>query len=422
MRSATRFFAGACLLLMALSASAADWPQFRGPGGLGHSSDTKLPVTWSAKDNVAWRTDLPGQGASSPIVVGGKVFLTCYSGYGLDAKQPGNMDQLTLHFVGLDRASGKLLFNKEIKPDLPEQGFTGPFITLHGYSSSTPVSDGKSVYVFFGKTGVIAFDLDGKQLWKSSAGTRTHGWGSGTSPILAKDLVIVNASVESGSLVALNKADGKTAWTAKGMNASWNTPLLVDVDGKSEVVVSVQGKLLAFDPPTGNPLWNCSGIPDYVCPSVVAHAGVVYAIGGRSNTAIAVKAGGKGDVTSQILWKISKGSNVSSPVYHDGHLYWAHEGRGVVYCVDVAKGTVVYEERLTPNPDRIYGSPVAADGKLYYVSRTTGTYVVEAGPKFKQLANNKLDSDAGVFNGSAVIHDGQILLRSNRYLYCIGKK
>lgn len=417
LRAALLFF-GLCL-----PAGAADWPQFRGPGGLGHAGDTKLPTAWSASQNVAWRSELPGHGASSPIVVGGKIFLTCYSGYGLDAKNPGNMEQLKLHVLCLERASGKPLWAKEIKPDLPEQGFQGSFITLHGYASSTPVSDGSSLFVFLGKSGVLAFDLDGKQLWKTSVGTRTHGWGSGTSPVLAKDLVIVNASVESGSLVALNKSDGKTAWTARGMNSSWNTPLLVELPGgKTEVVVSVQGRLLAFEPATGAALWNCTAIQDYVCPSVVAHDGVVYVIGGRSNTALAVKAGGKGDVTSQVLWKINKGSNVSSPVYHDGHLYWSSEGRGVVYCVNVDKGTVVYEERLTPNPGLMYASPVVADGKLYYVSRSNGTYVCDANPKFKLLSNNKLDGDAGMFNASAVIHDGQVLLRSNRYLYCIGRK
>jgi outer membrane protein assembly factor BamB len=304
----------------------------------------------------------------------------------------------------------------------PEQAYEGAYLPLHGYASSTPASDGQHVFVFFGKSGVLAFDLEGKQLWQTSVGSRTHNWGTGTSPVLYKDLVIVNASVEDGSLVALNKSDGKIAWTARGISSSWNTPLLVEVAGRHELVVSAHSRIRAFDPQTGKELWSCDGIPDYVCPSVIAHQDVVYVIGGRTNTALAIRAGGQGDVSkTHQLWKLGRGSNVSSPVYHDGHLYWTSESRGVMYCVDAAKGTVVYEQRLTPAPDRIYASPVLADGKLYIVSRTRGAYVVDARPQFKLVAHNTL-GDSSVFNASPSVVDGQLLLRSDRYLYCISKK
>src|SRR5262249_52141583 len=150
-----------------------------------------------------------------------------------------------------------------------------------------------------------------------------------------------NASVESGSLVALNKTDGKTAWTARGMEESWNTPLLVDVAGRQELVVNVYRQVLAFNPQTGKPLWTCQAFEDYVCPSIIAHAGVVYVIGARSNSAMAIRAGGSGDVTrTHVVWELSRGSNVSSPVYHQGHLYWTSESQGVVYCVNAKDGKV----------------------------------------------------------------------------------
>ncbi len=404
------------VLLGAAPAAAGDWLGFRGPGGLGIAGAKNLPVSWSADSNVVWKTALPGPGASSPIVVGKKIYLTCYSGYGTDAGQ-GDMQKLQRHLVCLDRA-GKILWTRDVPAALKEISFKG-YQALHGYASSTPVSDGQRVFVFFGKSGVLAFDLDGKQLWHKSAGTGTNSWGSGTSPILYKDLVIVNASVESGALVALHNSDGKTAWTSPGIRQSWNTPLVVDVGGRQELVVNMMGKVRAFNPQTGDELWTCQGIGDYVCPSFIAHHGILYVIGGRGNTALAIKAGGKGAVMP--LWRISKGSNVSSPVYHDGHLYWASESRGTVYCVKAETGAVVYEERLAPNPGRIYASPVSADGKLYYVSREGGAYVVEAKPEFKLLAHNTL-GDTSVFNASPVVHDGQLLLRSNRYLYCIGTK
>ncbi len=407
--------------LLSLPTSAADWPQFRGPGGLGIAPDKDLPVTWGANENLLWKTDLPGPGASSPIVVGNKIFLTCYSGYGLPEKKDADMKDLKRHLVCLDRAMGKVLWTKDVSAQQPENEYES-FQALHGYASSTPASDGKAVYVFFGKSGVFAFDLDGKQLWQASVGDRTHNWGAGTSPVLYKDLVIVNASVESNTLVALNKSDGKTAWTARGMSSSWNTPLLMNVADRQELVVSVHGRVLAFDPQTGKQLWTCEGLEDYVCPSVIAHEGVVYVIGVRANEALAVRAGGSGDVTkTHLLWRLNRGSNVSSPVYHDGHLYWASESRGIFYCVNAKEGKVVYEERLKPAPDRIYASPVLAEGKLYLVSRTKGTYVIEAKPEFKLLAHNTLD-DPSVFNGSPAVVDGRLLLRSDRALYCIGKK
>jgi outer membrane protein assembly factor BamB len=412
----------ACLLLGVCSVDAADWLGFRGPQGLATAPDKNLPVTWGAKENIAWKTELPGPGGSSPIVVGNKIFLTCYTGYGTEGKKGGGgeMKALKRHLLCLDRGNGKILWNRDVAAAQPEHPFEG-FTALHGYASSTPVSDGQRVYVFFGKSGVLAFDLDGKQLWQKSVGDKTHGWGSGTSPVLSKDRLIINASVESGRVVALSTKDGKELWSAKGIAQSWNTPLLVDVPGgQQEVVVSIKGQIRAFNPQTGAELWTCHGVDDYVVPSLVAHDGVVYAIGGRSNAALAVKAGGKGEVKE--LWRISKGSNVTSPVYHEGHIYWAHEGRGMVYCVTADKGDVVFEERLQPNPDRIYASPIVADGKLYFVSREKGAFVLDAKPKFKLLAHNTISDDSSVFNGSPVVSNDQLLLRSNRCLYCIGKK
>jgi outer membrane protein assembly factor BamB len=153
---------------------------------------------------------------------------------------------------------------------------------------------------------------------------------------------------------------------------------------------------------------------------VLVQDDILFAIGGRKNTTIAIRAGGRGDVTeSHKLWEQRKGSNVSSPVFHKGHLYWASEGRGVVYCADVNTGEVVYEERLEPKSGKIYASPVVADGKLYYVSREDGAFGLPAEPRYEVLAHNTIASDESIFNASPVISDGQILLRSDKYLYCI---
>ncbi|HEV3339035.1 MAG TPA: PQQ-binding-like beta-propeller repeat protein [Pirellulales bacterium] len=400
-------------------ALAADWSQFRGPDGLGVSAEKNVPTKWSSSENIAWRIPLPGPGASSPMVAKGRVYVTCYTGYGLEPNA-GDQKDLRRHLLCVDRKNGQLVWSKEFEPKLPEHAYQGEG-SYHGYAASTPVTDGERLYVFFGKSGVFCFDLAGNPLWQTSVGDGTHGWGSGTSPVLFGKLLIINASVESGSLVALDKLSGKEVWRAGGINSSWNTPVLVPTKQPKELAVSTEGRLLGFDPNTGNPLWNADGIHRYVCPSVVAHDDLVYAIGG-GHTSLAVRTGGRGDVTaSHTLWRKEKGSNVSSPVYHDGHVYWAHDGGGFVCCQNAADGETVYQERLEPRPGNFWSSGVLAGGNLYFVSQHNGTYVVAASPKFELVAHNVFADDDSRTNASPAVSDGQIFLRTDRNLYCIGK-
>jgi outer membrane protein assembly factor BamB len=279
--------------------------------------------------------------------------------------------------------------------------------------------------VFFGKSGVVAFDHAGKKLWNTKVGDKLNGWGSATSPVLHKDLVLVNASVESGTLVALDKQTGTQKWSARGINESWHAPLVVPVTGgKAEVIAACIQKIFSFDADTGEQLWVCqTGIGWYMCPTPLTRDGIVYAIGGRNpQNGLAIKAGGRGDVTgTHLVWKINKGSNVPSPILHGDHLYFAHENLGVVYCASAKTGELVYEERLNPNPGQIYASPVLAEGKLYYVGRQGRIVIVAAGPKFAVLADNTMENNRGVFNATPAFDGSRLLLRSNRALYAIGK-
>lgn len=409
---------------------AADWAQFRGPAGLGTSSETGLPAEWSTSKNVVWKTALPGAGTSSPVVVGDRVYLTSYSGYGLSVDEPGDMNKLMRHVVCVDRASGKIVWSKDFKPSLPESEYSGGNNTWHGYASSTPVADDGNLYVFFGRSGVYCLKLaDGSEVWHADVGDKTNGWGSGNSPVLFENLLIVNAAVESDQMVALDKQTGKQAWSVRVGKGARNTPNVVQAPGgKTELVVSLpgdpQGKILGLDPKTGEELWSCRGIRDggYVCPSVIAHDGVVYAIGGRKNTAVAVRAGGRGDVSeTHLLWTVSKGSNVASPSYHDGRIYWLHEKQGTVICLDAKTGDLVFEERVDPRPGIVYSSVTIADGKIYATSQHDGTFVFEAGSAFKQLAHNSFDDDHRA-NACLAVDRGQLLLRDDANLYCIGTK
>jgi outer membrane protein assembly factor BamB len=400
------------LLLLSLQ----DWSQFRGPDGQGRSAEKGLPAAWSASKGVVWKTPLPGGGTSSPILVGNRIYLTAYSGFGIPG-EAGDMNALKLHLVALDRKTGKVLFARDVAPRLPEQA---KIRDEHGYASSTPASDGKRIYAFFGKSGAKAFDLEGKELWSTDLGDQLHGWGSAASPVLFENTVLVNASVESQSLVALDAATGKEVWRARGIRDSWNTPVLAKTkEGKVELLVAIQGKVLGLDPKTGASLWSCdTNIPWYMVPTTVVADGISYWIGGRSGGALAVRLGGKGDVTAtHRLWMAEKNSNVPSPILHEGHLYFAGDHDGTVYCLEAATGKVVYAERL-PRADIIYASPLFVDGKIYYVARNGKTFVVAAAPAFKLLSANELD-DRSLFHAAPVTADGRLLLRSNRFLYCL---
>jgi hypothetical protein len=414
-------------LLGLVHLAAADWPQFRGPRGAGVSEEKGLPVEWSATRNVIWKADLPGRGASSPIIWQDRLYLTAYSGYGLTRDDPpGNRHNLRRHLLCFNRRDGTLLWKADFGGEMKEHGIC-QFLDLHGYASSTPVADATGVFVYYGNGGVLAYDHTGKQKWHKELGRKSHSWGSASSPVLFENLLIVHADIEAHALLAFDKQSGRDVWRVpagkQDYGDSWSTPLLVDVAGKPELVfhrsAGEPGTLAAVDPRTGQPLWECGVLKNYLCPSPIAHNGVIYTIAYQKGAA--VRAGGRGEVSqSHVLWKMNKGSEICSPVYHQGHLYWTSENGGMAYCIDAATGQTVYQERL-PNPDRIYASAVLADGRLYYVSRDKGTYVVAARPKFELLAHNVIESDTSVFNGTPAISNGQLFLRSDKHVYCIGK-
>jgi outer membrane protein assembly factor BamB len=406
------------VIFAALSATAADWTQFRGPRGSGVSHETGLPATWSSKENIVWRAKLPGPGTSSPIVVAGKVYVTCYTGYGADGSKDDteNMDKLMRHLVCVDQQKGNILWTKDFKPDLPESKYLGGNNTQHGYSSSTIATDGKRLYVFFGKSGVYCLDLDGKEIWHQKVGKNATGWGSSNSPVLFQDLVFINASIESTSLVALDKNTGQEKWRAPGIRRAWNTPVVVDLPTGPELVLNDSTAVVAFDPFSGKELWRVTSNNDYICPSVVADKGIVYVVRGE---ALAIKAGGRGDVSeSHVLWRAKGRSLVASPVYHDGRLYWPSNN---MMCLDAATGKEIYRGKFSQGGN-FYASPLVADGKIYCVTRFGGTYVIAEGPAFQELALNKFEDDKSRTNASPIVSDGRLLLRTDEYLYCIGKR
>ena len=409
----------------------ADWPQFRGPDCLGVSTDANVAVQWSESKNLKWKTSLDGPGSSSPIVWGQHVFVTCYSGYGVSQINPGDIRDLVRHLVCIDRRDGKVIWTRTVKAEMPEDAYAGMGVPEHGYASNTPATDGERVFVFFGKTGVLAFDFDGNQLWQVNVGKESSNrrWGSSASLTLYKDVVIVNASEESQSIRALDKSTGKEIWKAEAssLELSYGTPLLAPLAGGGrELVIGMPYEVWGLNPDTGRLNWYAeTGLDGNVAPSPVAANGIVYIFGGYRNTSsVAIRVGGKGNVTdTHTLWSSRDASYVPSPVIHEGKLYWVSD-QGIAFCADAKTGETIYRERLsrTGGSSRggkpFYASVVLAGDKLICVSRRGGTYVLAAKPKFEQLAHNEFKSDESDFNASPAVSDGQLFLRSNRYLYC----
>ena len=412
---------------MATGLHASDWSQFRGVGGTAASPEAKIPLHWGDGQNVKWATVLPGPGASSPIVLGDSLFVTCYSGYGVPDADGGEIGSLERHLLKIDRKTGAILWKKTVPAEVKEDEYKG-FIAEHGYATNTPVCDSERVYCFFGKTGVLAFDLDGKQLWKTSVGTSSgkRQWGSGSSLILSGDAVIVNASDESESIRALDKATGKEIWKAEGaMDLAYGTPILVPLkSGRTDLVLAVPGEIWGLSPKTGKLQWFAEHkLLGNICPSVVANGETLFVFGGiRSAGSVALRAGGEGDTSeSAVIWSEKTSSYVATPVYHAGHLYWVDD-RGQAYCVDATTGKLAYRQRvegLDTGGRPVYASPVFANDRIYAVTRWGGTLVLPAKPEYEVLAQNRFVADGSDFNATPAIAGNEMFLRSNEMLYCI---
>ena len=442
---AMKLSALAAALLFLPLALHADWNRFRGPNGTG-IAEGKAPLKWSGSEHVAWKATLPGPGTSSPIIVGDKVFITCWSGYGDGSG--GGMEKLVRHLVCLSKASGKLLWDSSVPAAQPEDPFEG-MLTEHGYASSTPVSDGDGVYVFFGKTGALGFDMDGKQLWQTSLGTHSNDrrWGSAASPMLYKELLVVNALDEGGAIVALNKHTGKEAWRApaEGLHLAYSTPAMVEHDGLQDLIIAVPQELWGLNPDTGKLRWFVDhDLTGNVSPGVVLGDGKAFVFGGYPKQgSAAIKPGGHNDVTkTNLLWQSNTSTYVPTPVYYEGHLYVIND-QGFALCIDAATGKEVYRERVMEGGGGgggrpqgggpggggqrrgggkpFYASPVLVDGKLYCPSRKNGTFVIAAKPKYELLARNIIEGDEAQFNATPAVDGGKIYLRSERTLYCIGE-
>jgi len=424
----SRLPALALLLTFGLgSALAEDWRGFLGTDHDGTSDDT-VPLKWGGEnnENIAWSVDLPGHGNSSPIIVDGKVFLTCFTGYGLSRENPGDINELARHLLCFDAKTGKKLWRKTVKARQPEDVFKG-YIQEHGYASNTPVSDGEHVFVFMGKTGLLAFDMDGNEKWRTYVGGESNNkrWGSASAPVLWKDTVIVNASDEGQALCAFDKATGKEVWRqeASTMSVVYAMPRFIEIDDRTDMVMRVSGEIWGLNPDTGKLRWFAEhDYPGTTTATVQTDGKRLYTFGGFPKRAtIALDLGGKGDLTNKIAWKNEKSIPASeTPILNDGRLYWV-DGKGFANCLDTKDGSQVYKERIGLSGAKIYASPILVGDKIIAFTRNKGAVVYATGDEFEVLHTNVIAGDDSEFGATPAVSDGGLFVRSWKKLYCIRK-
>lgn len=432
------FLSIVAILNSTAAVSASNWPQWRGPDGSGVSTEKNLPTEWSATKNIKWKTPIPGRSHSSPIVWGNKVFITTaiegavVPGAKAAKHMMGDKEFLHPDSVGadrkqsfkvlcLDRATGKILWE--------QIAFEGtPYDNRHrksSYAASTPATDGKLVYAFFGSEGLYAYDLKGKLAWKVDLGKLgTVGMGTGTSPILYNNLVILQCDEENGEgsfIVALDKNTGKEAWrTPRKVQVSWSTPLLVQGEKRVELITSGTEAVVAYDPATGKEFWRHKGVESNAIPSPVANKEMVFMSAGfPAKIVMAIRLGQSGDLTdsANVSWKYAKGTAyVPSPILYGDYLYLTTD-RGILTCLDARSGELKYEGGRVPIPATFTASPVAFEGKILLTSEDGDTFIVKAGPKHEILGTNSLGEPV---YASAAIADGRIFIRGEKNLYCIG--
>jgi outer membrane protein assembly factor BamB len=444
----------------AQAAAEVNWPQWRGPLQSGVAPHGDPPTEWSETKNVKWKVKIPGEGHSTPIVWGDKIFVVSAIPTGKKpatpasaaaapqpaepAKPPGGRGgrggrggmgggapnevyQWTVFC--LDRATGKILWQKTAREEAPHEGRQ----PTNTYASYSPVTDGEQVYVSFGSWGVYCYDLNGNLKWERDLGKMSTimGFGEGGSPALHKDKLIINWDhLGDDFIAALDTKTGKTIWkTDRNEPTTWATPLVVEHGGIAQAIVGATGKTRCYDVATGKQIWECEGLTANTIPSPVAGHGMIYAMGGfRGSKLLAVRLGGSGDLsgTDAIVWRHEKSTPyVPSPLLYDELLYFFASNNAMLSCFDARTGKPLIDaERIEAlqggaQGPAVYASPVGARGRVFLVGRNGTTLVINKSEKLEPLAANKLDDR---FDASPAIVGKELFLRGQENLYCLAEK
>jgi outer membrane protein assembly factor BamB len=403
------------LLAAAPRAGAEDWPQFRGPTGQGHAAERGLPLEWSETRNILWKTPVAGTGWSSPVVAGGKVWLTTV----VETKERRGRVSASLRALAFDVETGKEVVNVEVF-QVKDAGAINP---KNSRASPTPVVDGDKVFVHFGADGTAALSTSGQVLWTARLPYESQH-GNGGSPVLYRGLLIVNCDgwTDEAYVAALDAETGKVRWKTprrKPTTQAYSTPLLIRVNDVDQLVSVGAYRTTAYDPLTGQEIWRV-GYPDGFSnvPRPVFGRGLVYiATGFQTPSLIAVRPDGKGDVTrTNIAWTITRGAPYTpSPLLIGDDFYYVSD-TGVMTLADATTGKILWQQRLGGN---FSASPVFADDRIYFQSEEGETTVIAPGREFKKLAVNRLD---GYTLASMAVSQGSLFIRTHSHLYRIAER
>ena len=396
------------LVLGAVSVGAeANWPRWRGPQQNGHTTETRLPVKWSAED-IAWKTQLPGSGQSTPVIWGERIFLS------------SALDQGKERVVFcVERKTGQIQWRQTAWKGEPE-----PTHNMNGWASSTCVTDGEVVVAFFGRGGLHGYSVDGKHLWSRDLGRFEGPWGTSACPILVDDMVVQNCDADTNaSIAAFDKRTGKDIWrTRRRDHRGWSTPIVIDTGKRREIVLNGDEGVQAYDPATGRELWFCKGFNGRGEPTVTPAGDLLCVANGKAGDFYAVRPGGDGDVTStHMAWHTPRqgGRDTPSPIVVGQFIIVCDMG-GIATCYDATDGHVYWKNRLE---GKYSGSPIAAGGLVYTTNEAGKTLVIKPGPALEVVAENELPAGKDeIFRASPTPCDGQLFIRSTSVLYCIGKK
>lgn len=409
-----------CSLAFSISASAEDWPEFRGPSADGHSIESGLPVTWGRDQNVVWKQPIDGLAWSSPIVLGDRIYLTTSVGVdGNDAK-----DQ-SLRTLCLDAETGSVQWDIEVFRQTPTGSKADRVHRKNSHASATPVTDGKHLYVHFGTHGTACLTLSGDTVWKCNELNYVPVHGNGGSPVLVDGLLVV--SCDGGDvefIVALDQKTGDIRWktdrTATHLKKkfAFGTPLVITVQGQKQIVSQGAGAVYAYRPADGSVIWKVDYVDGYsVVPRPVYSHGLVFVSSGFDKAKLfAIDPQGEGDITeTHVRWVLSKGApHTPSPLVVGDELYLVSDG-GVLTCLDAASGEVHYQERLG---GKYSSSPLAADGRIYVQGEEGEAIVFQPGTEFKELARNELEPRTYASYG---VYGSSLLIRTEKHLYRIAK-
>lgn len=412
------------------------WPQWRGPLANGVAPFAKPPLEWSETNHVRWKIPLPGRGHSSPIIAGDRVYLMAAAPVG-DAKPPvfdqapGVHDSVPVthphrySVLAIERSSGRPVWSKVVREEWPHEGGH----TTGSPVSNSPVTDGSRIYALFGSRGLYCLDTNGVILWQADLGRMQtlHAHGEGSSPVLHGDTLIVNWDHEGGSfLYAFDAVTGSQRWKVpRDEKTSWSTPLVVEADGRPQVVISATHRVRGYDLATGRLIWECAGLTDNVVSSPIQWRDLVIAGNSYYQQAmLAVRlTGASGDLTSgtNVAWRLQRMTPyVSSPLIYDDTLYFLRHNQNILSRLDPATGQPRGEPlRLDGIHDFIFSSPVAAAGRLYITGRDGVTVVLSGDRENRTLAVNSLEDS---FSASPALADGELYLRGERFLYCLSDR